>query len=250
MLRLAIIDDEAPARANLRSALGSIDVAVEVVGEAHDVTTAIQLLERTRPDVVLLDIWLGDGTGFDVIEKFSHDDTAIIFVTAFDTYAVRAFQSGALHYLLKPVVRAELQEALERAAAAPLVSSSTVQQVRKTLQDRITVPTAEGFHVLSPADIVRCESDGNYTRFHMENGEKILASRTLKEFDVLLEPHGFMRVHLSHLVNMAQVKMYLHREGGTLVLTNAQEIPVSHRRRNDVLEALGRRAGKGGSLRT
>lgn len=241
MLRLAIVDDEAPARANLRAALGTLAVQVEVVGEAHDVSSAIDLLEHLRPDVVLLDIWLGDGTGFDVMEKLSHGDTRVVFVTAFDNYAVRAFKSGAIHYLLKPVVRAELQDALERAVASPVIATDTLQQVRKALSDRITVPTSEGFHVLAPDEIVRCESDGNYTRFHLANGDKVLASRTLKEFDALLEPHGFMRVHLSHLVNMMQVKMYLHRDGGTLVLTNGQEVPVSHRRRNEVVEALGRK---------
>lgn len=241
MLRLAIVDDEAPARANLRAALGTLPVQVEVIGEAHDVASAIDLLERFRPDVVLLDIWLGDGTGFDVMEKLSHHGTRVIFITAFDNYAVRAFKSGAIHYLLKPVVRAELQDALERAAASPVMATDTLQQVRKALSDRITVPTTEGFHVLAPDEIVRCESDGNYTRFHLANGDKVLASRTLKEFDALLEPHGFMRVHLSHLVNMMQVKMYLHRDGGTLVLTNGHEVPVSHRRRNEVVEALGRK---------
>jgi two-component system LytT family response regulator len=241
MLRLAIVDDEAPARANLRAALGSIALDLQVVGEAHDVVGAVDLLNRERPDVVLLDIWLGDGTGFDVMEGLAHDETRVIFVTAFDHYAVRAFKSGALHYLLKPVERAELQEALERATAAPSTTSDALVHVRRALTDRITVPTSEGFHVLSPAEIVRCESDGNYTRFHLANGDKVLASRTLKEFDALLEPHGFMRVHLSHLVNMAQVKMYLHRDGGTLVLANGQEVPVSHRRRNEVVEALGRK---------
>lgn len=245
MLRLVIVDDEAPARSSLRAVLGSIAMEMEVVGEAHDVASAVELLNGKRPDVVLLDIWLGDGTGFDVLEQLTQDDTRVIFVTAFDNYAVRAFKSGALHYLLKPVARAELQDALERAIADPAAGSGTIQQVRRILMDRITVPTAEGFHVLSPQEIVRCESDGNYTRFHLTNGDKVLASRTLKEFDAMLEPHGFMRVHLSHLVNMAQVKMYLHREGGTLLLANGQEVPVSHRRRNDVVEALGRKGAKG-----
>ncbi len=241
MLRLAIVDDEAPARANLRAALGAIPLELEVVGEAHDTASAVELLNTQRPHVVLLDIWLGDGTGFDVMDRLTHDDTRVIFITAFDHYAVRAFKSGALHYLLKPVVRADLQEALERVAGAPAIAAETLQHVRRVLTERITVPTAEGFHVLAPAEIVRCESDGNYTRFHLADGDKVLASRTLKEFDTLLEPHGFMRVHLSHLVNMAQVKMYLHRDGGTLVLANGQEVPVSHRRRNDVVEALGRK---------
>lgn len=244
MLRLVIVDDEAPARANLRAALGSIPLAIEVVGEAHDTVSAVELLERERPDVALLDIWLGDGTGFDVLERLTHGGTRVIFVTAFDHYAVRAFKSGAVHYLLKPVVRAELQEALERTAALPAASADALQQVRRILTDRITVPTSEGFHVLAPGEIVRCESDGNYTRFHLMNGDKVMASRTLKEFDTQLEPHGFMRVHLSHLVNMSQVKMYLHRDGGTLVLANGHEVPVSHRRRNEVVEALGRKGTK------
>ena len=243
MLRLVIVDDEAPARANLRAALGSIPLEVEVVGEAHDVESAVALLEKEHPDVVLLDIWLGDGTGFDVMDRLTHDDTRVIFVTAFDHYAVRAFKNGAVHYLLKPVVRDELRQALERVSATPVLATDAIQQVRRVLADRITVPTSEGFHVLAPAEIVRCESDGNYTRFHLMSGEKVLASRTLKEFDAQLEPHGFMRVHLSHLVNMAQVKMYLHRDGGTLLLRDDQEVPVSHRRRQDVIEALGRRSG-------
>lgn len=241
MMRLAIVDDEAPARANLRAALGTIPMELEVVGEAHDVEGAITLIGETRPDVVLLDIWLGDGTGFDVLERLAQGVTRVIFVTAFDHHAVRAFKSGAVHYLLKPVVRADLQEALERVGALPPVTDADLEQARAILTDRITVPTSEGFHVLAPAEIVRCESDGNYTRFHLAQGEKVLASRTLKEFDALLEPYGFMRVHLSHLVNLAQVRMYLHRDGGTLLLRDGQEVPVSHRRRQEVVEALGRR---------
>lgn len=245
MLRSAIVDDEAPARASLRAAIGAIPMHVEVVGEAGDVASAVQLLDATRPDVVLLDIWLGDGTGFDVLALTAHKEVRVVFVTAFDNYALRAFKSGALHYLLKPVVRADLQQALERAAASPTAASDALQHLRSTLFDRISVPTAEGFNVLAPDEILRCESDGNYTHIHLLGGDKVLASRTLKEFDALLGPRGFMRVHVSHLVNMGQVRQYLHRDGGTLVLANGQEVPVSHRRRQQVLEALGRKGGKG-----
>ncbi len=245
MLRLAIVDDEAPARASLRAALAGIPLEVQVVGEAENVAGAVELLRKERPDVVLLDIWLGDGTGFDVIDRLEGTDQRVIFITAFDHYAVEAFKRGAVHYLLKPVVRADLQEALERIATTEQRGNEQAQALRLAFTDRLTLPTAEGFHLLAPSEIVRCESDGNYTRFHLANGDKVLASRTLKEFETALEPHGFMRVHLSHLVNMALVRMYLHRDGGTLVLTNGQEVPVSHRRRNDVLEALGRKGTKG-----
>lgn len=245
MLRLAIVDDEAPARANLRAALAGIPLEMEVVGEAQSVAEAVVLINSTKPDVVLLDIWLDDGTGFDVLDQVNHDLTRVVFVTAYDHHAVHAFKHGALHYLLKPVVRADLQEALERAAAEPVHSPEHVDHARRALLDRIIVPTAEGFHVLTPDEIMRCESDGNYTRFHLLNGDRVVASRTLKDYEQQLVPFGFMRVHLSHLVNMAQVKMYLHRDGGTLVLANGQEVPVSHRRRTEVVEALGRKASRG-----
>jgi two-component system, LytTR family, response regulator len=245
MLSIAIVDDEAPARANLRAALAGIPLAVEVVGEAENAAGAVTLLNARRPDVVLLDIWLGDGTGFDVLDQLEHDSTRVVFVTAFDHHAVNAFKRGALHYLLKPVVRADLQDALERATTAPVPAAAGVDQVRRALIDRIIIPTAEGFHVLVPDEIVRCESDGNYTRFHLGNGDRVVASRTLKDFEGQLVPFGFLRVHLSHVVNMAQVKMYLHRDGGMLVLANGHEVPVSHRRRSEVLEALGRKEVKG-----
>jgi two-component system LytT family response regulator len=245
MLRLVIVDDEAPARASLRAALAGIPLEMEVVGEAASVAEAISLLDAVKPDVVLLDIWLGDGTGFDVLDQLADRSARVVFVTAFDHHAVTAFKRGALHYLLKPVVRADLQEAMERVKAAGAVSVDEVKDLRRALLDRITVPTALGFHVFTPDEIVRCESDGNYTRFHLVDGERVLASRTLKEFEGPLAAFGFMRVHLSHVVNMAQVKMYLHRDGGTLLLRDGQEVPVSDRRRQDVIEALGRRAGGG-----
>lgn len=240
MLRVAIVDDEAPARANLRAALTAMPIRTSVTGEANSVETAVAMLHETQPDLVLLDIWLGDGTGFDVLEQIKDSDLRVVFVTAFDHHAVQAFQQGALHYLLKPVVRADLQQALERAMAVPAVAPKELSAVQRSLTDRITVSTAEGFHVLDPYTVMRCESDGNYTRLYLTDGTKVLASRTLKEFETMLTPFGFLRVHLSHLVNTAHVKMYLHREGGTLVLHNGHEVPVSHRRRAEVVAALGR----------
>jgi two-component system, LytTR family, response regulator len=245
MLRVAIIDDEAPARANLRAALGALSTDVEVVGEAQNVEAAVELVELERPDVLLLDIWLGAGTGFDVLDGLTSAQPKVIFITAHDQYAIRAFRTGAAHYLLKPVVRADLQDALERVAAS-VSTTEPVQQVRRTLLGRIAIPTAEGFHFFAADEILRCESDGNYTRLHLAGGERILSSRTLKEYDELLAPHGFLRVHLSHVVNLAHVRTYLHRDGGVLQMVAGAEVPVSQRRRQVVLEALGRRPGTTG----
>lgn len=239
MLRLAIVDDEASARASLRAALSSVGMAVEVVGEAHSVATAVHMLAEALPEVVLLDIWLGDGTGFDVLDRLRGQRLQVVFVTAFDNYAVRAFQAGAIHYLLKPVVRADLRTALERARAEGPPGADALQTTRRLLLDRISVRTTEGVHVFDPLEIVRCEGDGNYTRFHLTDGRHVLVSRTLKEFEAQLAPRGFLRVHRSHLVNPLCVRMFMSRDGGILLLSNGDEVPVSQRSKQDVLSALG-----------
>jgi two-component system LytT family response regulator len=243
MLRLAIVDDEASARASLRKALATLPMAIEIVGEAHNVTSAVELLDSARPQVVLLDVWLGDGTGFDVLERTKHEEVKIIFITAYDNYAVRAFQTGALHYLLKPSVRADLQNALERATTARPLLAEEVQNARRLLLDRISVRTTEGVHLFDPHEIIRCEGDGNYTRFYLTDGRHVIVSRTLKDFDTQLEPRGFLRVHRSHLVNPAFVRMFMNRDGGILLLDNGDEIPVSQRSKQDVLAMLGQQPG-------
>lgn len=242
-LRLVLVDDEDPVRAGLRSALEALPVDTTVVGEAGDVPGAVAVIEREAPDLVLLDIWLGDGTGFDVLDRLKAPAN-VVFVTAFDHYAVRAFQRGALHYLLKPVSREDLRTALERAREQARPSPGAWQMVRKALADRIKVPTSEGFHVLAPSEILRCASDGNYTWVHLVDGGRFLAARTLKEFEEMLLPHGFMRVHQSHVIDVAQVRMYLHRDGGMLQLRNGDEVPVGAKRKQEVMEVLGRRTEK------
>lgn len=243
-MRIVIVDDEVPARSGLKAVLAGLPMVVQVVGEAATAAEAKQLLQEIRPDVVLLDIWLGDGTGFDVLEGTDLPDMHVIFITAFDQFAVKAFKQGALHYLLKPVGRTDLHEALLRATKAPPTPADRFRVLRSLALERITIPAVDGFHVLAPKEIIRCESDGNYTRLFLLGGERLVASRTLKEFEGLLMEHGFFRVHLSHVVNLEQVRKYLHREGGMLVLANGDHVPVSHRRKTELMEALGRRGGK------
>lgn len=242
-LRVLIIEDEAPARAALKEALLDCEVEHSLVGEAIGRAEAVKAMDRLRPDVVLLDIRLGDGTGFEVLERTQWKEAQVIFITAYDQHAMRAFRVAAVDYLLKPVDVDLLGQALKRAqrAHAPQAALETLlRNMSRPDEERIVVPCAEGIHVLAPRNILRCEADGNYTRIHTSDGERLVTARTLKDFDDLLTPHRFERVHMSHLVNLLHVRKFLNRDGGMLVLTDGTEVPVSQRKRQAVIDALGR----------
>ncbi len=241
-LRMLIVDDEAPARAALREALQACEVPHEIIGQADGRDAAVALIDRLRPDVVLLDIRLGDGTGFEVLDRAAWKQAKIIFITAYDQYAIRAFRFAAVDYLLKPADPALLASALRR--ALPTAHSPQVETLLRNMavpgEERVVVPCAEGLHVLDPRDIARCEADGNYTRLYTTGGERIVAARTLKDFEELLAPHRFERVHMSHLVNLLHVRKFLNRDGGVLVLADGATVPVSQRKRQQVVEAISR----------
>jgi two-component system LytT family response regulator len=241
--RLLIVDDEAPARAALIEALATCEVDHTGVGQADGRDAAVKQLDRVRPDVVLLDIHLGDGTGFEVLERAAWKQARIVFITAYDQYAIRAFRCAAVDYLLKPVDPELLAEALHRAATGTPAAErldTLLQNVARPDDERIVVPCAEGIHVLTPRSITRCDADGNYTHIHTSDGERLTAARTLKDFEELLARHRFERVHMSHLVNLYHVRKFLHRDGGMLVLSDGTQVPVSQRRRQAVMEALGK----------
>jgi two-component system, LytTR family, response regulator len=243
-IRVLIIEDEAPARATLLDALGACGVAHTVVGEASGCAEAVQLMDRLRPDVVLLDIRLGDGTGFEVLERAAWKNAQVIFITAYDQYAIRAFRYAAVDYLLKPVEAEQLGQALKRLRAddAPAITiEALLKNLARPNEERIVVPCAEGIHVLEPRAILRCEADGNYTHLHTTDGERLVAARTLKDFEELLAPHRFERVHMSYLVNLMHVRKFLHRDGGVLVLTDGSQVPVVQRRRQQTIDSLARK---------
>lgn len=241
--RILIIEDEAPARASLKQALNVCQVEHTVVGEARGRDEAVSMIDRMRPDVLLLDIRLGDGTGFEVLDRTHWKDAQVIFITAYDQYAIRAFRCAAVDYLLKPVNVDLLRQALRRAAASKpqtLPVEVLLRNLSRPEDERIAVHCAEGIHLLTPRALVRCEADSNYTHLFTEDGERLVTARTLKDFEELLVPHRFERVHMSHLVNLLQVRKFLHRDGGALVLQDGTEVPVSQRRRQQVIDALGR----------
>lgn len=240
-----IIEDMPQALRMLQDDLATHCPEVEIVGTAHSVVSAAKLLRQSMPDLIFLDILLGDGTGFDLLEIFPKLPSRVIFVTASDEFALRAFRYAAVDYLLKPVDTEQLKEAVARARGRRVESPESLNLLKETLArpealpQRISLHTLERIAIVEIENIVRCEADGNNTRFVLASGEKIFVTRTLKQYDQMLEPHGFVRVHQSHLLNFRYVQEFQKKEGGYLKMKNGDLIPVSVRKKAEVLEWLG-----------
>ena len=239
-----IIEDLPQAVRMLQEDLEKHCPEVNVIGTAHSVVSGAKLLQQQTPDLIFLDIMLGDGTGFDLLEIFPKLRSRVIFVTASDEYALRAFRYAAVDYLLKPVDIEQLKEAVARAAKRQVESPESLQLLKESLArpdvlpKRISLHSQEKIVMVDIDNIVRCEADGNNTRFILSNGEKIFVTRTLKHFEQLLEGHDFIRVHQSHLVNFRYVRGLEKKEGGYLLLKNGEMIPVSVRKKAEVLARL------------
>jgi len=227
MIKAVIIDDENSARNTLKSLLRAIDAPLQVIGEGDDVSNAKQIIERTQPDLVFLDIQLKTGTGFDVLQTLSDFSGDIIFVTAYDNYAVKAFQSAAFGYLLKPLQINELKEVVNRFTTHYSSKKNMASRTKILIENfeegnikKLVIQNVHGFRVLSLNEILYLKGEVNYTRFILKTGEKLMTSKTLKEYEKLLTNYGFYRIHQSSLINLRYVKEYIKGEGGEVVMIN------------------------------
>ena len=238
-----IIDDETGAREALRSLLENFIQGVEVVAEADGAQLGLAAIRQLKPDIVFLDINMPGGTGFDLLEQLESIDFALVFVTAYDQYAIKAIKFSALDYLLKPVDLQELRKTIERIGQAGKghAQRQLVEHYQKnqSSRDTLALPTLDGFDIVRVADIVRCEGERNYTTFFLKNGERIVVSRTLKEYEMLLSDSSFLRVYQSHLVNLLFVKRYIRGRGGFLVMEDGAPLPVSREKKEELLKQMG-----------
>lgn len=241
-MRAVIIDDEQKSRDTLRSFIESYCPEVDVLGEAINVNEGITLINEANPEVVFLDIEMPDGTGFDLLGSFRNVNFQVIFVTAFDSYALKAFQFSAVDYLLKPISPKLLVEAVGK-----LRKNMAIESINLKLDvllgnrikiDNIALPTSEGVFLTKINQIVRCEADNYYTTFHLVDASKITVSKALKEYSDLLEEFNFYRVHQSHLVNLDHVDKYITGEGGYLIMKNGDSVDVSRRKKKQLMERL------------
>lgn len=240
MIKTILVDDEPRGLSALKKLLELYCADVRVIGECQDTATAIQQIQLLEPDLLFLDIAMPDRDGFDLLNELSPVRFEIIFVTAHNEYTIQAFKYSAVDYLLKPVEEDLLIEAVRRAAQR-IAGKASANQVETFLYNlrklqtptemKLCIPDMKGFRVVDIATIVYCESESSYTIFHLRDGQTITASKSIMEYEVLLEHSGFCRIHKSFLVNLRHIREYLRGEGGAVVLTNDKTIEVSRRKK-------------------
>lgn len=244
MIKSIIIDDEVNGRENLRGALERYCHEIVVVGDANSVLTGIEAINQHHPDLIFLDIEMPDGNGFKLLEFFERPEFGIIFVTAYDHYAIQAIRFSAIDYLLKPINIIELKKAVGRFCSSRKEQSEMIMQQFKqnflvdSPSKKIALPTAEKIEFREVQSIIRCEGEGNYTHFIFNDGTKLLISRSLIEFEEILEGFGFIRTHKTHLVNQRHIKSFNKTNGCSLTMSNGQNVPVSRRRKEEILGKL------------
>jgi len=236
-LKVFIVDDEYQSRNLLSKLLMEHFPGIIVAGQASNVAEGIAGIGEFEPGLVFLDIEMNGETGFDLLRKIEKRNFKIIFVTAHDAYALKAFRFNAVDYLLKPIVLEELKEAVEKVihqlpekritSDAQLENLAQSIQNPKKVNDKIAVPTSDGFVLVSLHEIVYCRANGNYTEFHLTNNKQLLSSYTLKQYHELLVEQNFFRAHRSFLINLSHVKMYRRGEGGTIIMNDGSEIELS-----------------------
>ncbi len=244
-LTALIVDDEIHNRIVLEQMLQKHTPIINSIYQADTVDQAIQLINEYHPLIVLLDIQMNGETGFDLLQQMDNFNFEVIFITAHDNYAIKAFRFNAVDYLLKPVVVNELKEAIEKAVKKLSNHSANYrdninrlsQQMHnnKGLTDSITIATTEGFLVLPIRDIVYCQASNNYTIIYLADDKKITSSQTLGFYEELLSDSNFFRTHRSYLINIGHVSSYKKGEGGYITMTNGEEIELARNHKADFL---------------
>ena len=244
-MKIILVDDEASVRNSISAILKGKYPELNILASVGSVEEGYEAILKHHPDLIFLDVEMPDGTGFDLLNKIPSIDFKVIFITAHQEYALGAIKVSALDFVLKPFDPDEICRAVERANT--VINNEEEQLKLKALQEnlesrkvlkRIVLHTAENLHLVAVSDIVRAEADSNYTRFIISDGKKIMVSRTIKEFDALLSGSGMIRVHQSHLVNIAWVDRFVKRDGGYLHMKDNSKIPVSQNLRKQVIQAI------------
>lgn len=244
-MKVVIVDDEISAREQSKRLINELFPEILICGEAENINTAYELILINDPDLVLLDIDLPDGNAFDLLKKLPQINFSIIFITAHDQFAIQAIKFSALDYLLKPYTSGEFADALRKAILKIRQDeiqthfSALLQNINyKSEPAKIVLRTSESIHVIAVNDIIRIEADGMYSKFFLTNRSPVMVSKNIKEYENMLESHGFFRSHQSHLVNSKHVICFHKTDGGALGLSDQTKVPVATRFKEKVLKKL------------
>lgn len=244
MITCIIVDDERAARSTLSNYLNAYCPQVSILGEAKDVEEAEKLIKEKHPDFIFLDVEMPRGNAFDLLERFPKPRFQVIFVTAFNHYAIQALNQSACYFILKPIDIDELINATEKVEHLLASQEEQVnldflsQQLKQQNQDKIILPLLNGFEIITIKDIIRCQADDNMTHIFLRNEKPRLVSKTLKHFENILLGHHFFRCHKSHLVNLKEVKQFIKGKTASLVLTDESHVDVSPPKKKALLLAL------------
>jgi two-component system, LytTR family, response regulator len=250
-LRTVIIDDEQDAADFIKSIIGEYCPGLEFAGKAHDVNEGIEVIKELKPDLVFLDVEMPHGTGFDLLAHFPDKEFDVVFITAFNHYAIKAIKYSAVDYILKPINISELiaavNKVMEKRTANVTRGNENIRilldNLKSGLPSRLAIPTSDGMEYINPKDIIRIEADRSYSWFYITGDRKMLVSKNLKEFQDLLNDRHFFRPHNSHLINLKFVRKYIRKEGGYIEMQDGSEIPVSRNRKDLFLVHMARFKG-------
>lgn len=245
MIEALIIDDEPHCIRHLERLLKRHAAdKIQLLGAYSDVPQGLAAIEKLKPQLLFLDIQLGEQTGFDLLRQMDTHRTSVVFTTAYDQYAVQAFRFSAVDYLLKPVNGPDLEESLQKVTDTihKMEAANRLELLLQHLNrsvgapSKIALPSMEGWDFVAIADIIRCQAQGNYTLFMLQGDKQMLVSRTLKDYEELLGSHGFFRVHHAHLINLAHIRKYY--KNGLLSMNDGSTVDVATRRREALLARI------------
>jgi two-component system LytT family response regulator len=247
MITAIIVDDEPYSCEGLATLLERYCPDIKLLDACYSGADALKAIKEQTPDLLFLDIEMPGMNGFEMLQRLPAINFSVIFTTSYDQYAIKAIKFSALDYLLKPVDKDDLQAAVKKAMHK---SQETLpQQIEILLQkldhpsisvNKIAIPTMEGLQMLFVENIIRCSSDSNYTILFLKNKQKVIASRTLKEIEEMLEDYPFLRVHHSYLVNLNEIEKYIKGDGGYLLMSDGSNIDVSRSRKEALIKKLKR----------
>ena len=244
-----IVEDEVLSRDFLKNLLAEFCPQVEVIGAAATVEEAVSFINTRFPDIVFMDIEMQYGTGFDVLLKVSQRNFQVIFTTAYDHYAIKAIKFSAVDYLLKPISLEELQQAIARAVESLQQKNENnrlellIKNLKRPAGEEfsISLSTSDGIEFIQLTSITRLEANGPYTTFFIKDSRKIMVSKHLKEYEILLSDHGFFRIHNSHVINLREVKKMIKTDGGYVIMSDEAMIAISPKKKEEFLQLMSQR---------
>ena len=245
MLKAILIDDDQSNLSALTEKLAKHCPQVEIIAKCDNGQDGIKLIDNLKPDIVFLDIEMPVMNGFVMLQELTYKNFELVFVTAYDHYAIQAIRYSALDYLVKPIEIDELKTAIAKAEANRNNRSSHLQlellleQLHKKQPQRITIPTTDGLRFINIDDIIYLEASNNYTNIYVAANQKFLVSRTLKDFEEMLPSEIFLRIHHANIINKNHVEKYIRGDGGQVVMRNGGVLDVSKRKKSDFLHAIG-----------